>query len=86
MQTQMLKIMGEKTPQAMQGATHALKNLSGVAEVIDSPSEGLVTVRFNQERTSIHELRATLLNAGYNSQALDAPASNEGSCCGGCGG
>lgn len=86
MQIQALKITSTEASSSVDGALRTLKAVPGVAEALASPREGVVTVRFDEDRTSPQELRATLRSAGYDTQALDAPAVSGHTCCGGCGG
>jgi len=58
----------------------ALPGVDGVEATAGSPA---VAVSFDQQRTSIQELGATVARAGYPQQASRHAS---GGCCGGCGG
>ena len=86
MQTQALTITAMEGPRTVNAALQALRAVSGVAEALSSPRADVVTIRFDQERTSLQEVRAALVAAGYETLGLNVPVGGEGSCCGSCGG
>lgn len=86
MHIQALTITATEGPRTVDGALRALRAISGVAEAARTSRAGVVTIRFDQEQTSLQELRAALIAAGYDTLAMPVSIGGESSCCGSCGG
>jgi copper chaperone CopZ len=61
----------------------AMRRLPGVDSVEAFPGFSTIDVRFDQDLTSLQEMRATLANVGHPEKTRRHA---EGSCCGSCGG
>ncbi len=83
MQTEILKVTGMAEGGADK-ASSALRLVNGVTSVAISLAEHTATVQFDEQLSSIQELQASLVNAGFS---VDPHADKKaGGCCGGCGG
>jgi copper chaperone CopZ len=50
----------------------ALNALTGVEDVQVSLASGLVTVRYDQQRTSPHQSEAVVINSGFGANGMNA--------------
>lgn len=78
MRTQALTITATEGPRSIDAALQALRAVSGVTEANSSSrAADVVTIRFDQERTSLQELSAALIAAGYDTLGPNIPALDE---------
>ncbi len=84
MQTELLKVTGMTCGGCTSTVTHALKEVSGVADVDVSLSAGEVTVQYNEQLTSPDQLKSAVRGAGYGVDAASTAHSHQskGGCCG----
>jgi copper chaperone CopZ len=85
MMAQTLQIAAELNKDGADALTRTLAHVKGVNTVSFSPVGSRLSVTFDEDRTSMQELVATLERAGYPVQS-GRKAHGDGSCCGSCGG
>lgn len=83
MKSETLQLLGGMDDASAMTAAKALNGISGVSKVAIVTASASINVDFDDEVTSVQELRRALQQAGF---ALKRPAHAEGMCCGGCGG
>lgn len=84
MKSETLQLLGGMDEASAMTAARALNAVSGVSKVGISTASASINVDFDDEVTSVQELRRALQQVGF---ALKRPAHAEaGMCCGSCGG
>lgn len=85
MKTELLKVTGMACGGCTSKVTHALKAVSGVADVTVLLSAGEATVQYDERQTSPDQLKSALIGAGYGVNAANTAHSHprKGGCCGG---
>jgi copper chaperone CopZ len=83
MQTEHLKVTGMTCGGCTSKVTHALKAISGVADVKVSLSAGEATVQYDERLTSPEKLKSVVKGAGYGVDVTNAAHSHQskGGCC-----
>jgi copper chaperone CopZ len=84
MQTEIIKVAGIKNQVDAEIIQQSLRALPGVAEVRVISASGRATVRYQEELTSSVQLRANLIQLGFEVDA--AAGKSHSGCCGACGG
>ena len=84
MQTEIIKVAGIKNQADAEIIQLSLSGLPGVAEVRVISASGRATVRYEEELTSSVQLRAALIQLGFEVDA--AAGKSHSGCCGSCGG
>jgi cation transport ATPase len=84
MQTEIIKVAGIKNQADAEIIQQSLSGLPGVAEVRVTSGSGRATVRYEEELASSVQLRATLIQLGFEVDA--AAGKSHSGCCGACGG
>ena len=79
MQTEHLMVTGMTCGGCTSKVSRALKSVSGVDDVQVSLADGDTTIRFNERRTSLVQLKSAVTNAGYG---VDGVIQSKGGCCG----
>lgn len=86
MQTEILKLRGISGEGCADTVQNILMAIGGVSDVTVSLAVRNATVKFDEQRTSLQELQARLLQGGYGIEAIMHEEKAAGGCCGGCGG
>lgn len=86
MQTEVLNVTGMTSENCAEVVMRAIKSVDGVSSVSISYPINRAVVQFDEERTAVQELQATLKSAGYGVRKISLGESAGGGCCGGCGG
>jgi copper chaperone CopZ len=86
MQTEILKVRGISGEGCADTVSNALMAIKGVNDVTVSLALRNATVKFDEQVTSLQELTASLVRAGYGIEAVTHGEAKTGGCCGGCGG
>jgi copper chaperone CopZ len=84
MQTETMKLNGMTGEACADKINSALLAIKGVNEVTISLAGSRAAVQFDEDQTSLQELRTVLVRAGYGVETVEKKAA--GACCGGCGG
>lgn len=84
MKSETLSLSGALDQNGAMDIARALNAVNGVSKVSVTTASASVAVDFNDDITSVQELRATLQRAGFNVKR--AAHGTEGMCCGSCGG
>jgi len=79
MQTERLMVTGMTCGGCINKVSRALTAVSGVDHVKVSLAAGDATVRFNEQLTSVDQLKSAVKNAGY---AVDGNVQSKAGCCG----
>jgi copper chaperone len=79
MQTERLMVTGMTCGGCINKVSRALTAVSGVDHVKVSLAAGDATVRFNEQLTSVDQLKSAVKNAGY---AVDGTVQSKAGCCG----
>ena len=85
MQTELLKVTGMTCGGCTSKIMHALKAISGVADVKVSLSAGEATVQYDERLTSPEKLKSAVKGAGYgvDTTNIAQKPQGKGDCCGG---
>jgi copper chaperone CopZ len=86
MQTEILKVRGISGEGCADKVSNALMAVKGVSDVTVSLAGRNATVQFEEGKTSLQELQAVLIGAGYGIESVSQGEVKSGGCCGGCGG
>ena len=86
MQTEILKVRGITGEGCADKVSSALMAIKGVGDVTVSLAGRNATVQFDEQITSMQELQASLVRAGYGIESVTHGEEKAGGCCGGCGG
>lgn len=82
MKTERLKVSGMTCGGCVGTVTSAVQSVDGVKDVNVSLSAGRVTVRFEEQRASMDQIRNSIRRAGYTVGDSDlAPKPAGGGCC-----
>jgi copper chaperone len=79
MQTERLMVTGMTCGGCISKVSRALTAVSGVDHVKVSLAAGNATVSFNEQLTSVDQLKSAVKNAGY---AVDGTVQSKAGCCG----
>lgn len=79
MQPERLMVTGMACVGCTNKVSRALNAVSGVDHVKVSLAAGDATVRFNQQLTSVDQLKSAVKNAGYG---VDGTVQSKAACCG----
>ena len=79
MHTEHLMVTGMTCGGCTSKVSRALNALSGVEDAKVSLADGDATVRFNEQLTSVKQLKSAVTNAGYG---VDGTMQSKGGCCG----
>jgi len=79
MQTEHLMVTGMTCGGCTSKVSRALNALSGVEDAKVSLADGYATVRFNEQLTSVKQLKSAVTNAGYG---VDGTMQTKSGCCG----
>ena len=83
MKSETLQLSGALDEAAAMVAARVLNAVNGVNKVSITTASASVNIDFNEDVTSVQELRAALQNAGFGLKKAHGEA---GMCCGSCGG
>lgn len=90
MQIETIKLSGITGDSSAEKINQALLRVKGVNDISISLEGSRATVQFDEELTSLQELQAILVRAGYTlvkaGYSEVAKEKSSDSCCGGCGG
>lgn len=83
MKTENLSLSGVLDEASAMAAAKVLNSINGVSKVAITTATATINVSFDDEITSIQEVRAALQNAGFGAKRRSH--GEEGMCCGSCG-
>lgn len=83
MKTGTIDMAGPINETSAQQAAAVLQNIPGLAKIAISTTAGSIDVSYDDEQTSVQEMRALLQRAGFT---LKPGGHGQGGCCGSCGG
>ncbi|HYC43367.1 MAG TPA: heavy-metal-associated domain-containing protein [Noviherbaspirillum sp.] len=83
MKTENLSLSGSLDEASAMEAAMVLNTIKGVSKVAITTATGTINVSFDDEVTSLQEVRAALQKAGFG--AKPRGHGEEGMCCGSCG-
>lgn len=83
MQIETMKLNGITGEACIDKINQALSVIKGVDEITVSLAASKAVVQFDEDKTSLQELQATLTRAGYPVEGVEKKTDI---CCGGCGG